>query len=87
MKPKQFTVATEEHSDDCPISKGVRGECGCVWDWGWTDYADRDKAIAFADAKDYPKGVVYERYDFEDVTPAGNPRGLIWEYKDRCVWP
>lgn len=32
-------------------------------------------------------GVVYERFNFEDVSPSGDPRGLLWDYETRYVYP
>lgn len=31
--------------------------------------------------------LLFERYDFVDVTPPGDPPGLLWEYSTRPVHP
>lgn len=31
-------------------------------------------------------GVVHERVGIEDVTPAGDPPGILWDWEERIAW-
>lgn len=52
--------------------------------WRDRDFDDLEAARVFAKENGSD---VYERYGFEDVTPRGDPPGLLWVWEERLVLP
>jgi len=84
MKPTRFVVEYEDEEKVARVNAvyGSSGDADPTLYMAYADFNDIAAAQTFLAGK---CGQITERYDIEDVTPEGDPPGLIWEYRMRCA--